>query len=115
MSSEAREARLVATTVVQAYALSRRVSNRELAFPHEADVDLCGAHRRLASTRRALSAGPILSCSPRSMRELKLAAGAAISRGMEFAEKSRREGNNRHRESRRRNRNAAGGRSAGHI
>ena len=32
------------------------------------------------------------------MRELELAAGAAISRSMEFAEKSRRAGNSRHRE-----------------
>ena len=78
-------------------------SNWELAFLHEADVDHRGAHRRLACARRALSAGPILSRPPRSMRELKLAAGAAISRRMEFAEKSRRGRNNRHRESRRRN------------
>src|SRR4029077_14102310 len=60
------------------------------AFPLETDVDHCGAHRRFACARRALSAGPILSRPPRSMRELELAAGAAISRRMEFAEKSRR-------------------------
>src|SRR6478672_10899183 len=60
--------------------MSGHISNWESAFPHEADVDHRGAHRRLACARCALSAGPVLSRPPRSMRELKLAAGAAISR-----------------------------------
>jgi hypothetical protein len=37
--------------------LSRHVSNWESAFPHEADIDHRGAHRRLACARRALSQG----------------------------------------------------------
>jgi len=45
--------------------ISRRVSNWESTFPHEADVDHRGARRGLACARRALSAGPILSRSPR--------------------------------------------------
>src|ERR1700722_12085848 len=46
------------------------------------------------------------------MREPKLAAGAAIPRRMEFAEKSRQRGNNRQRERWRRSRHAAGRPSA---
>jgi hypothetical protein len=35
--------------------MSHRASNWESTFAHEADVDHCGAHRRLACAGRALS------------------------------------------------------------
>jgi len=50
---------------VTSVGMSRHASNSESAFPHEADVDHRGAHRRLACARRAVSTGPILSRSPR--------------------------------------------------
>src|SRR5580704_14585990 len=50
---------------VTSVGMRRHASNWESVFPHEADVDHRGAHRRLACARRAVSPGPILSRSPR--------------------------------------------------